>query len=1044
MRATLIALSALLPSTAMAWPGASDWLPVQQNGVNMTDPVADHRHTDVTLGDHLDFVGDSNDLVFQWWADMNNLFVRIRLNENPWTGATQTQLQKGSWAIGFDLDGDTTTFEYAISQNGPNTNMNLWEVDFSQSGVNAELTLVSGLAANEAIAQLSQATSNLGGDTDWLMDVKISWSLLETEVGITKDSPFGLIAMSEDEYIADQYEVDLVGHDDSSGLGSVADGRTDDLAWDSDGDELSNAFELNAGTDPFDGDTDDDGLSDYEELNGVGSDPLSCDTDQDGLPDGLEIGLPAEHADTDLSQGCFIADSDPGTISNPLEADTDFGSASDGVEDWNSNGAQDPFEGDLQNPNDDGDEDGDGVPNFAEDDCPDDSGNIDDEDSDADTLNDADEGWTDTDGDGFPDFCDTDSDGDGIPDSQEGAEDTDGDGIPNYRDTDSDDDGIPDAEESDVGDSDCDGIPDVLDQTNDDMCDSNQDSGIPGNFEGLGDGKFSGGACSSTSTSAAFLPALLALVLLALRRRPALVALIVPGIASADGLEQDADSLPVNAQRFRAAPDSVFYSLQDGHVGPAAQGGANLLFNHASSPLVYRFADPDKEDYALLGSVSTTDLVGWYNLPGIRLAAVLPIHLASSGHQVEGFRAIGDIRFLATWAALQTNALRVSTSADLSLPTGNEETWLGDESSVGELSIQASWTSPKLLAVGHLGYRLHFNDVPLSLDTNWGNRFSVGVGLAYSISDTMAITWENTGEFLSRVADNAEGGHNAPLESLAGFRYRFLDGLEVSVGAGAGLTDGVGSPDWRGVAGLTWQRSKSFADPAPPAVQPAGIPQLPTETSSPEPSVPTGWVRVVAVNEGGMPVRCSVRVLGTGKPPIKGGDDGWTELELPAGNHEIVVWSEGYHSFHTDIEVSEDSKTNIEVTLPGGKVAIEGDQVRVFEKVFFELDSTEIKQVSFSLLDEVVELLLNHPEITLMSIEGHTDDQGDAQYNIDLSFGRAEAVVHYLTAQGVERDRLEARGHGESKPLLQGESADARAANRRVEFHIQRRVPETP
>jgi uncharacterized protein (TIGR03382 family) len=635
----------------------------------------------------------------------------------------------------------------------------------------------------------------------------------------------------------------------------------------------------------------------------------------------------------------------------------------------------------------------------------------------------------DTDSDGLPDFCDTDSDNDGISDADEGTDDTDGDGIPNYQDFDSDGDGIPDSNESPVGDSDCDGIPDVLDQTDDDMCETG--------------GAFSGGACSSSGGPAGFLPAFLALGMVGLRRRKAWLALLLPGVAAAEGLTQEGDSLPVNAQRFHSAIDSVFFTLGDAHVGPAAQGGASLLFNHAANPLVYRFDDPNKSDYALLGSVSTAELTAWYNLPGLRLGAVLPVHVASSGHEVDGFRLVGDMRFLATWAALNTNSLNLSTTLDMSLPTGNEETWLGDASSVGELSVQAAWRSPQVVAVAHLGYRMHLDKVPLG-DTNWGNRFAVGLGLAYSLSDAAQITWENSAEFLSPSHANAQDGHNAPFETLGGFRYTVLDGLEASLGAGAGLTDGVGSPDWRGVVGLHWNRSNPFAVEPAPVVQPEGVPTLPEILPQPEPPAPTGWIRVIAVNEAGMPVVCSVRVLGTGQPPTKGGEDGWTELELPAGSHEVVVWADGYQSFHTDIDVIDGGKTNIEVTLPGGRVAIEGDQVRVFEKIFFELDSTEIVRGSFGILDEVVELLLNHPEITLMSIEGHTDDQGDAQYNVDLSFGRAEAVVHFLTAQGIERERLRARGHGENNPILPGESDESRAANRRVEFHIRERLPEIP
>lgn len=124
-------------------------------------------------------------------------------------------------------------------------------------------------------------------------------------------------------------------------------------AMDSDGDGKSNDDELKAGTNPYDGDSDDDGVADGDEFrwtedaDGDGLvNALDPDADNDGLPDGLEQGITVAHPDTDLDAGHFIPDADPSSRTNHLVADTDHGGALDGEEDANRNGRVDHGERD--------------------------------------------------------------------------------------------------------------------------------------------------------------------------------------------------------------------------------------------------------------------------------------------------------------------------------------------------------------------------------------------------------------------------------------------------------------------------------------------------------------------------------------------------------------------------------------------------------------------------------------------------------------------------------------------------------------------------
>lgn len=101
----------------------------------------------------------------------------------------------------------------------------------------------------------------------------------------------------------------------------------------------------------------------------------------------------------------------------------------------------------------------------------------------------------------------------------------------------------------------------------------------------------------------------------------------------------------------------------------------------------------------------------------------------------------------------------------------------------------------------------------------------------------------------------------------------------------------------------------------------------------------------------------------------------------------------------------------------------------------FEFDQAAIRDEDRELLSRIAGVLLSSQGYRLY-IDGHTDDQGPAAYNKDLSQRRAAAVRGYLTAAGIPKDLIEVRGYGESIPRMEGASSDVRSANRRVEIGL--------
>lgn len=136
---------------------------------------------------------------------------------------------------------------------------------------------------------------------------------------------------------------------------------------------------------------------------------------------------------------------------------------------------------------------------------------------------------------------------------------------------------------------------------------------------------------------------------------------------------------------------------------------------------------------------------------------------------------------------------------------------------------------------------------------------------------------------------------------------------------------------------------------------------------------------------------------------------------------------------------------------PDGKetVVITEKEIKVLEKVYFDVNADTIQPKSFPLLDTVAIVLNRNPQISKIRVEGHTDDQGKDEYNLELSKRRAAAVKTYLQNKEVNVDRLESEGYGESAPvctemaeLLKNAKKngkkieECRANNRRVGFKI--------
>jgi outer membrane protein OmpA-like peptidoglycan-associated protein len=123
-------------------------------------------------------------------------------------------------------------------------------------------------------------------------------------------------------------------------------------------------------------------------------------------------------------------------------------------------------------------------------------------------------------------------------------------------------------------------------------------------------------------------------------------------------------------------------------------------------------------------------------------------------------------------------------------------------------------------------------------------------------------------------------------------------------------------------------------------------------------------------------------------------------------------------------------------------VEVQKEEIKITRKIHFATAKAKIKPASFPLMNEIASVFKSYPEIKLVEIQGHTDSRGSDKYNQGLSERRANSVRNWLISNGVEPERMEAKGYGESMPIDSNRTRSGRAANRRVQFMIKKREEE--
>ena len=163
-----------------------------------------------------------------------------------------------------------------------------------------------------------------------------------------------------------------------------------------------------------------------------------------------------------------------------------------------------------------------------------------------------------------------------------------------------------------------------------------------------------------------------------------------------------------------------------------------------------------------------------------------------------------------------------------------------------------------------------------------------------------------------------------------------------------------------------------------------------------------------------------------------------TKFEMPASAPlapaPVVERAVDCSAMDSDADGVNDCNDKCPGTMASSKVDFRGCPVSLELKgVNFKVDSAQLTPSAMQVLDRVAVNLNNYPEKVDIEVHGHTSSEGSDAHNMKLSQNRSQSVVNYLKMRGV-RNRLTAKGYGESHPIADNKTEQGRSLNRRVEL----------
>ncbi len=665
--------------------------------------------------------------------------------------------------------------------------------------------------------------------------------------------------------------------------------------------------------------------------------------------------------------------------------------------------------------------------------------------------------WTvalDSDGDGLTDVVErqvgtnpnnADTDGDGLTDSIEVNR-----AVPtDPLDPDSDDDGLTDGDE----DANHDGIVDAT-ETDPTLADTDRGGISDGEevvrgsnpLDPLDDIYVGGGGCGCSSNDGTGVWALLVMALVRLlpsrtrrlaapagMKRAGLWLAVAVGFMSGLATAQTSStSASIDVQIYKPGPGrndilNVLSAQTCGHLC----WNVGLQFNYALNPLLVKDVATNRTLARLVGEQLTADLLGSIGLfKWLELGLQLPLNIIFRGGALGFYDSkfigqgtdfgLGDLRVTPRARLWSSDfGLTVGVAVPVVLPTARQNDFMG-----GRLGVQprllVEWSHPRVRAVANLGANLREAQTLGNLVVGQEFAWSLAAEVPFAVA---GVPLAAMGGAHGLVGLNSIPGRdeNHVIELDLGLRALIAGSVSVSVAVGRGIVSSYGAPDFRVLGGVSY----APVCPAPP--RPVALPvplplvSAPKNEEAPRDSDGDGIIDSADRCPSAAEDMDEFEDL-DGCPDPDNDKDSISDVADKCVNEPETI-----NGIDDDDGCPDQGKQ---------MVIIEGDKIIILEKVYFATSKDVILERSFNLLSQVAATLKAHPEFDLIRVEGHTDSQGNAAMNLDLSGRRAASVKKFLVLAGIQTERLQTAGYGPTRPVASNGTPAGREANRRVEFVV--------